>query len=307
MRVILDCDTGTDDAVAIMLAALHPDLDLLGVSTVWGNHDVRHTTDNTLRVLDHVGRGDIPVHAGANAPYAGRPVRLPSGRDDLPAVLALPDPVSAVRPEPAMEWLTETLRATTQPVAVVATGPLSNVAAALVADPGIADAVDPLVVVGGTHGRAGVTAWAERNVWCDPAAAATVVGSPMEHLVMVGMDATFAVPLDQDDADALTRLATPAADLAALVVRERIEWYRRDDEMARLGAAPLHDPLAVAHLVAPEVLALHRASCRVETEDLRMLGRTTYHLGRGDGRLRVALGADRDMYLNLLTSTLARG
>ncbi len=88
--VILDCDTGTDDAVAIMLAALHPDLDLLGVTTVWGNHDVRHTTDNTLRVLDHVGRGDVPVHAGANAPFRPRISPLPSGRPELPPVLDLP-------------------------------------------------------------------------------------------------------------------------------------------------------------------------------------------------------------------------
>ena len=85
--VILDCDTGTDDAVAIMLAALHPDLDLLGVTTVWGNHDVAHTTDNSLRVLDLVGRGGIGVHPGRNAPLRPRLEELPSGRADLPATL----------------------------------------------------------------------------------------------------------------------------------------------------------------------------------------------------------------------------
>jgi inosine-uridine nucleoside N-ribohydrolase len=184
---------------------------------------------------------------------------------------------------------------------------LSNLAAALAADPGIADALDPLVVMGGTHRRAGVTPWAERNLWCDPAAAAAVVDSSVEHLVMVGMDATFAVPLDQDDADALATLGTPAAGLTARLVRERIEWYRRDDEMARLGAAPLHDPLAVAHLVAPELLALHPASSEAETEELGRLGQTTYDVGRGGGRLRVALGADRDTYLDVLTSALSLG
>src|SRR6185436_4674225 len=102
--VILDCDTGTDDAVAIMLAALHPGLDLLGVTTVWGNHDVRHTTDNTLRVLDHVGRGNVPVHAGANAPFRPRISPLPSGRPDLASVLDLPAPRSVAADSDAVEW-----------------------------------------------------------------------------------------------------------------------------------------------------------------------------------------------------------
>ncbi len=94
LPVVLDCDTGTDDAVAILLAALHPDLDLLGVSTVWGNHDVRHTTDNTLRVLDLVGRGAIGVHPGRDGPVRPRIEPLPSGRADLPTTLDLPAPMS---------------------------------------------------------------------------------------------------------------------------------------------------------------------------------------------------------------------
>ena len=109
--VILDCDTGTDDAVVIMLAALHPDLDLLGVTTVWGNHDVRHTTDNTLRVLDHVGRGDVPVHVGANAPFRPRLSPLPSGRPELAPVLDLPATGRVAGASPAVDWLVETIRA----------------------------------------------------------------------------------------------------------------------------------------------------------------------------------------------------
>ncbi|THI93740.1 nucleoside hydrolase, partial [Nocardioides sp.] len=125
LPVILDCDTGTDDAVAVMLAALHPDLDLLGVTTVWGNHDVAHTTDNTLRVLDLLGRGAVGVHAGRNAPIRPRIEPLPSGRADLHPVLDLPEPESVASGD-AVEWLVETLRAATQPVALVPTGPLTN-------------------------------------------------------------------------------------------------------------------------------------------------------------------------------------
>src|SRR5688572_13599360 len=143
--VILDCDTGTDDAVAIMLAALHPGLDLLGVTTVWGNHDIAHTTDNTLRVLDHVGRGAVPVHAGADGPFRPRIAPLPGGRPDLAPVLDLPAPRGVAGEGTAVEWLVQTLRAATEPVCVVPTGPLTNIAAAVTADPGIVGAVDRLV------------------------------------------------------------------------------------------------------------------------------------------------------------------
>src|SRR5918992_1275653 len=182
-----------------MLAALHPDLDLLGVTTVWGNHEVRHTTDNTLRVLDHLGFTEVPVHAGLAGPYAARPVPLPSGRDDLRPVLDLPAPTRPAGPGPAVDWLVETLRAATEPVALVATGPFSNLAEIVAADPAAMEVVDPLVLLGGSHARPGVTRWAERNVWCDPAAAAAVLAAPARRIVMVGMDATFAVPLTSAD------------------------------------------------------------------------------------------------------------
>ena len=298
--VILDCDTGTDDAVAIMLAALHPDLDLLGVTTVWGNHDVRHTTDNTLRVLDHVGRGDVPVHAGANAPFRPRLSPLPSGRPELPPVLDLPAARSSAGEGPAVDWLVETLRAATRPVALVSTGPLTNIAAAVAADPGIVAAVDRLVVLGGTHREAGVTPYAERNVWCDPEAMAVVLAAGFERLLLVGMDATFAVPFDAGDAAALAGRGTPAGIAAARFVSERIAMYRSDAAMAALAAAPLHDPLAVACLLDPGVVSTVPARCVVETTDPTTYGATRFELDAEDATLEVALGADHARYLSLL-------
>ncbi|HWJ10029.1 MAG TPA: nucleoside hydrolase [Nocardioides sp.] len=250
LPVVLDCDTGTDDAVAILLAALHPGLDLLGVTTVWGNHDVRHTTDNSLRVLDLVGRGSVGVHPGRNEPVRPRIETLPSGRADLPPTLDLPAPVSTAGAE-AVEWLLATLRATTEPVALVATGPLTNLAAALAADRSLTGAVVRVVVLGGTHRRAGVTEHAERNVWCDPEAAADVLSAPFRDLLLVTMDATFSAPLTGADAARLRAVGTPAAVAAADLVDARIDWYRRDPAMAAVGGAPLHDPLAVAALVDP--------------------------------------------------------
>jgi inosine-uridine nucleoside N-ribohydrolase len=307
LPVILDCDTGTDDALAIALAVLHPDLDLLGVTTVWGNHEVRHTTDNSLRVLDHLDRGDVPVHAGLAGPFVPRVSPLPAGRADLPTTLDLPAPRSPAAPGPAVDWLLETLRATTAPVAVVATGPFSNLAALLVADPSVAAAIGPLVLLGGTHRHPGVTRWAERNVWCDPAAAAVVLSAGVEDVVMIGMDATFAAALDEHDARGFAALGSRAGDLAARLLTERIAWYRRDLDLAARRAAPLHDPLAVAYLVEPAVVTLMSTRCEVETRDPVRVGQTAFDLDPGEHALRVALDADRAEFARLLTSTYVRG
>ncbi|NYI46837.1 inosine-uridine nucleoside N-ribohydrolase [Nocardioides aromaticivorans] len=304
LPVVLDCDTGSDDAVAILLAALHPGLDLLGVTTVWGNHDVRHTTDNTLRVLDLVGRGAVGVHPGRNEPVRPRIEDLPSGRSDLPSSLDLPAPVSAAGGE-AVEWLVTTLRGAADPVALVATGPLTNVAAALAADRSITGAIGRLVVLGGTHRQPGVTPYADRNVWCDPEAAADVLAAPFRDVLMVTMDATFSAPLTGADAGRLRSVGTPAARAAADLVETRIDWYRRDRAMAALPAAPLHDPLAVAALVAPEILTTVRASVEVERTDPERYGATRFSAEPDErrGRLSVAVRADHDRYVALLCDT----
>jgi inosine-uridine nucleoside N-ribohydrolase len=307
--VILDCDTGTDDAVAILVAALHPDLDLVGVTTVWGNHDVAHTTDNSLRVLELVGRGEIGVHPGCNGPVRPRMVELPSGRADLAPTLGIPAPTTAPG-SPAVEWLVETMRAATVPVTIVATGPLTNLAAAVAADPGIVEAAGSLVVLGGTHRERGVTPYAERNVWCDPEAAHDVLDAGFRDVLLVTMDATFSAPLTSADSARLRAVGTIAASTTADFVDARIDWYRRDPAMAALGAAPLHDPLAVACLLDPGVVQVREASVTVDRTDPTSYGATRFSFGGeepGGAPVRVALTADHDRFLELLCRTLGAG
>lgn len=307
LPVVLDCDTGTDDAVAVLLAALHPDLELLGVTTVWGNHDVTHTTDNTLRVLDLVGRGGVGVHPGLDRPVRPRIEPLPSGRADLAPTLDLPAATSVASGD-AVEWLVETLRSTTRRVAVVPTGPLSNIAAAVGADRRIVDAVDRLVVVGGTHRRAGVTPYADRNVWCDPEAAHDVLTAGFRDVTLVTMDATCSVPLTASDVARLRALGSPAARAAADLVEARIEWYRRDPAMAAIGGAPVHDPLAVSALLDPGLLTVLRAGVTVERRDRLTYGATRFaaEADEARGRIGVAVRADRDRFVELLCATLGQ-
>jgi len=304
LPIVLDCDTGTDDAVAILCAALHPDLELLGVCTVWGNHDVRNTTDNTLRVLDLVAAGRVPVVPGLNGPFRGRATPLPSGRDDLPPTLDLPEPRSRPHAAHAPDWLAELVVAHPEPVTVVATGPLSNLAAALERHPDLVERVGQVVCLAGTHEEPGVLPLVERNVWCDPEAAAAVVDAGFADLTFVGMDATFSAPLDATDAATLRGLGTPAAELVARLVEERIAWYADDEAMGPLGAAPLHDPMALAHVVDPALLTTSPASLVVDLEEGPTYGRTVLDLEARAPTLGMALRADHDRYLAWLCGIL---
>jgi inosine-uridine nucleoside N-ribohydrolase len=304
--VVLDCDTGTDDAVAIMLAALHPGLDLLGVTTVWGNLDVGHTTDNTLRVLDHVGRSDVPVHRGAARPL--RPAPDPgAGARRLPPHLPLPSTTRAAATTPAAEWLVETLRAATRPVTLVATGPLTNLALALAADHGIVGGVEEVVLMGGSHAVANVTPRAERNVWNDAGAADAVLRAGFPRVVLVTLDATHEATLDRGDCARLRDLGTPAGAATADLVEERIEQYAGAPDPSGRPAAPVHDALAVAHLVDPGILGLRHLHVAVDTSDGPDHGRTAIDVDGGTGRApnaHVALAADRVRFLDVLLSVL---
>lgn len=295
--VILDCDTGTDDAIAIMLAGLHPDLDLLGVTTVFGNLPVTNTTDNTLRVLEHIGRGDVSVYAGAAGPIGPRPA-LPDLRV-LPSALPLPRPTGSSRWQPAAEWLVEILRQAADPVTLVSTGPFSNLAAALALDPAIVGKLETVVLMGGSDRVPSVTPLAERNVWNDPVAADRVLAAGLD-VVLVTLDATTSSPLSEADAHELEALDTPAGSATAALVRERIDLYAG---ASAPGTAPVHDAFTVAWLLDPAVVDLQPMQVRIELAEGSAYART--HIDDGEPNARVALTADGDRFRRLLLETFA--
>ncbi|SDX66372.1 purine nucleosidase/ribosylpyrimidine nucleosidase [Saccharopolyspora shandongensis] len=311
-RIILDVDTGTDDAVAIMFAALHPDLDLIGITTVNGNVPLENTVDNTLRVVDWIGRPDIPVFAGLSRPVArrgfpgGRHFERDTDQDPHGSELPIPAPHSKVRDTGAVEYLVETLRSTTERITLVPVGPLSNIATALAIDPSLTEAVDELVVMGGGHGVTNVTASAEFNVWADPEAAAIVLSAGFDRLTLVTLDATHQALITLEDCDALEKLATPAGIAAARIIRRRIDAYAT--AMTTEHAAPVHDVLCTAYLVRPEIVTTRHLPVAVDTTSSLTIGRTVI-----DTRLdtpqepnaHIAFSADARMLSELLTSTFA--
>jgi len=310
-RLVIDCDTGTDDAIAIMIAALHPDLELLAVSTVNGNVALENTTENTLRVLDHIGAA-IPVHAGANRPLV-RP-DFPIPRDILNADnpefqvahLDLPPSRSKASDIPAVRMLIDTfMDPANADVVLVAVGPLTNVALAISCEPSLAQRIKKLVIMGGAHVGGNVTATAEFNFWVDPEAARAVFSSDVRDIVVMPLDATHSAPLTLSDCDVLDRLATPAALASSKFLRHRIEQYHQADEMP---SAPVHDALCIAYLVREDVITKwghHPVS--IETAGEQTLGQMIVDLrawSQERVNAAVAFEASADVFRSVIVDAL---
>lgn len=303
-RLVLDCDTGTDDAVSIMLAAARPELDLLAVTAVWGNHAVEHTADNSRRTLDLIGRADIPVYAGRSAPVAPPAGATAAPGSTEPESLPIPPATMAIEPQDAVEWLVETARSATERFTLVPTGSMSNVAAAVAADPAFVDAVDEIVVMGGVMERGGLLPDIETNVGYDPEAAQRVLDAGFERLVLVPLDATYLAIVTAEQCATLRSAGSAAAGTAADFIEQRIERYRKLPAMGGRAAAPVHDALTIAYLVDPTLVTLHPGTMRVHTGDSPTRGRTDITFDAA-GHVLVALDPDASRFFELLRESLA--
>lgn len=310
-RLIMDCDTGTDDAIAIMAAVGHPELELLAITTVNGNVALPNVTENTLRVLDHLG-ASVPVHEGADRPLVRDDLPIPrdvlnADNPEFQAPLDLQASVSSPLSSEAVRFLADFyLDDANGDVALVATGPLTNVAAALRLEPSLRDRIPRLVLMGGAVDGGNVTPAAEFNFWVDPEAASEVLAAGIRDVVIVPLDATHSAPLTAADCDAFAALGTPSGMAASRFIRHRIET---DGEATAGDAdtgpdAPVHDPLCVAYLVDPLVItASGHHPVAVETTGELTLGALVVDRrpwSPGGPSATVALRADHDGYAGFL-------
>lgn len=312
-QLVLDVDTGTDDAVAIMLAALHPDLELLAVTTVNGNVPVRNCTENSLRTLDYIGRRQVPVYEGAAEPIARGDFPVPRAQRGISNVhgeyLDIPPARSRKQAEIAADFLVRHFASPAgggPKATLVATGPLTNVALALKLDPAFKENVKRLVIMGGGHEVPNVNASAEFNIWGDPEAAAVVLSSGIEEIVLVPLDATHRALVSLSDCEELRALGTPAGQATATFVERRIHAYDESQPMARLGAAPVHDALCIAFLVDPSVISIEKYFVAVETHGELTVGRTVVDTHSRSGKepnVWVALDADEKKFVRMLVET----
>ncbi len=311
-KLILDVDTGTDDAVAIMLAALHPALELVGCTTVNGNLEVQYCTDNTLRVLDYVGRPDIPVFEGQNRPMVRPDFPIPRKERKITGnhVRELDIPASARRKQTmrAVEFLIETYRATTDEITLVPVGPLTNVGLAISLDPKIVDRIPEIVIMGGAHWTGNVTPAAEFNVWADPEASSLVFEAPFRRRVLLPLDATHKALISSADCARLRALGTNAGDAAASFIQRRILAHTDNQPMELADTAPVHDALCVAYLIDPSVIATRHLNVGLETTGTLTIGRTVIDTNHRSGRppnTHVAFDADPRKFVDLLAETFA--
>jgi inosine-uridine nucleoside N-ribohydrolase len=309
-RVILDVATGTDDAVALMVAALSPDLELVGATTVNGNTTLDNTTENTLRVFDWIGLPEIPVHRGMDRPLARTQVeqRNPARRihGDL---LDLPAPSRArLAPGHAVDWLIETYLDSAGDIVLCPVGPLTNIATAIQKEPRILEAIPEIVIMGGAHDHGNATAAAEFNIWLDPEAARIVVncGRPIR---MIPLDATHRALVSKEDCDQLRALGTPAGEAAARFTLKRIDGYDATQPMHRAGAAPVHDALAVCAVIDPSIVTTHQIPVDIEVFAELSVGRTVCDFRFRSGKpanVNFAMDADEPTFVAMLLDILGR-
>ena len=265
-RVILDVDTGSDDAVAIATAVRCPDLDVLAVCTVWGNLDVDDTTENTVRLLDKLGRGDVPVYKGCGnamvkylyqrGPGLNRMQVVKDGKElriHYKRLEGLDEPTEKKAEKmDAVSFYVNFLRAQTEKVTLIPVGPLTNLGEALSIAPDIAEKIERIVIMGGGDSVSNVSGSAEANIWHDPEAAEIVqqCGAPV---LWIPLDATLSCALNKKDCAVLRGTGTWAANFAATLCEQRIDF-----ESAAVGGdkdnSSIHDALAVCAVIDESVL-----------------------------------------------------
>jgi inosine-uridine nucleoside N-ribohydrolase len=302
--IVLDCDPGHDDALALMLAVASPELELVGVTTVAGNQTLEKTTANALRVLELCGRGDIPVAAGAPAPLVRRRdvaahVHGESGLDGPD----LPEPSARPLEEHAVRFLARLIREREGKLTLVPTGPLTNVALLLALEPDTRP--ERIVLMGGSVGEGNRTPAAEFNIWADPEAARRVFESGID-VTMIGLDVTHQALVTDADADALRGVGHVGKIGAELLDFYRI-WHRRS--YPDLDGSPLHDPVAVAHVIDPSLVETRPAYIEVDCGWGQGRGRTNVdwrdRLDSNPPNATVGLGIDRARFVELVTARLA--
>jgi inosine-uridine nucleoside N-ribohydrolase len=303
--VLIDCDPGHDDAMALLLALASPELEVLGVTTVHGNQTLDKTTGNALRVLELAGRSDVPVAAGADRPLLREPavardVHGESGLDGPELLPLTTDPV----PQHAVDFLAERMLESPEPVTLIPTGPLTNIALLLARHPRVADRIERVVLMGGAIGEGNVTPAAEFNIWVDPEAAARVFASGLD-LTMAGLDVTHQALLTSEHARRLReagRIGAFVADLHGFYARFHRETYGWD-------GAPVHDAVAVAHVIRGDLMRTEHVNVEIDRASELCRGRTVVDRRGRTGRpanTHVGVELDGEAFLALLIERLGR-
>lgn len=327
-KIIMDVDTGSDDAVALILAMLDDTFDLLGVTSVGGNLEVKLTTENTLRMVEFCEKQDrVGVYRGADLPLVSTLLpttaqsQLPLPRregvsvpEGLHHAAHIPTPKFTIKEQDdcAVVWLINTLRAAGDgEITLVAVGPLTNIALAVRADPRIVPKVKELVIMGGAEQYAGSNSMcAEFNAWVDPEALEIVLQAGFKT-TLVPLDATFSAYITPSDAERIRAVGTPQADmLADLILKYGTASMLKGIDPEGETHIPIHDALALCSVRYPQVLKRKDACCHVDISGGHAYGQTILDRRRGESapepNCEFAFGADRELFLSWIVDVLTK-
>jgi len=300
-NVIIDCDPGHDDAIAILLAARH--CNLLGITTVSGNAPLQATTRNAL-IVCQIANIDVEVHAGADRPLLVEPkyalhVHGETGLDGP----TLPPLSRAATSGNAVEFIIETVRSVDN-VWLCPIGPLTNIALALRQAPDIVDRLAGISFMGGSTGSGNVTAAAEFNIWADPHAARIVMGAGVEVLRMAGLNLTKQYAIEAEHSDALLALGTRTGTFAGEVLTAYLDAVHKHRGST---SAPLHDPCAVLAVTHPELFTSTRRHVAISTgsvtEGMTLVDQRNF--GSEDPNVEVLETIDRDAGIGIMIESVA--
>lgn len=303
-KIILDCDPGHDDAIAILLAAHHPDIDLLAITTVAGNQSLDKTTHNALKVCSLANIRNVPVARGMDRPLV-RPARHAanihgeSGMDGPD----IPEPDIEPVPWQAVDLIIDLLMNSDGDITIVPTGPLTNIATAIRREPAILSRIKAISLMGGAIGLGNRTPAAEFNIWADPEAAAIVFdcGRP---LTMSPLEVTHQALATGEVLERLRSANRPVASFAADLLTFFGGTYRN---VFGFPAPPVHDPCAVAAVIEPDILSAHTIHVEIETEGEWTSGRTVcdvYGVLGKEPNVRVGYALDVSRFWEMLIGTI---
>ena len=296
--VILDGDPGHDDAIAWVLAGWADNLDILAITTVGGNQTVEKTTYNAGRICALIGL-EVPIGKGAERPLIGEPMNAPSvhGQTGLDGP-ELPEPKGGISGLGAVELIAETVKGCNEKVTLVPTGPLTNIAAFLLTYPELKDKIERISLMGGgiTHGN--WTPAAEFNILADPEAADIVFKSGIP-IIMSGLDVTEKAMIKPEDVELIRSKSNPVAE----VVAQWLEFFYKFHKELGYEGAPVHDAVAVAALVRPEILEIRDMYVEIETKGKYSRGATVGDIRgylKNKPNVQVVMGIDREAFVELI-------
>lgn len=304
-KIILDCDPGHDDALALTMAVASEQIELLGVTTSAGNQTPDKTLNNALRMLTLLDAMDIPVAGGNHRPLM-RDLKIADyvhGETGLDGA-DLPEPAFEPVDQPAVELIADILRAQSEPVTLVVTGPMTNIALFLRVHPELENKIKQIVFMGGAVGQGNVQPTTEFNMAVDPEAAKIVINEGIP-LVMAGLNVTLKAQICPDDLEKIRKINNRVAQAITGQMEFYGKWYGQEE--FRLAGTPVHDPCTIAYLLKPEIFEVQLAYLDVETQGQLTAGETVVDfagLMNQKSNAKILMGLDRQMFVDLIISLL---